>query len=72
MREARRRVYESWLARGASAAELGWTASLLDPQALTIGFARRVPSYKRLTLMLRDRERLIRPADRPRTVRCSW
>ena len=25
---------------------------------LTIGFARRVPSYKRLTLMLRDRERL--------------
>ena len=25
---------------------------------LTIGFARRVPSYKRLTLMLRDPERL--------------
>ena len=33
--------------------------SLLDPDVLTIGFARRVPSYKRLTLMLRDRERLI-------------
>ena len=27
---------------------------------LTIGFARRVPSYKRLTLMLRDPERLKR------------
>lgn len=26
---------------------------------LTIGFARRVPSYKRLTLMLRDRDRLM-------------
>src|SRR5690606_2746989 len=28
------------------------------PEVLTIGFARRVPSYKRLTLMLRDPERL--------------
>ena len=63
--EARRRVYESWLARGASAAELGWTGSLLDPNALTIGFARRVPSYKRLTLMLRDRERLVRLLTNP-------
>ena len=32
----------------------------LDPDVLTIGFARRVPSYKRLTLMLRDPERLKR------------
>ena len=63
--EARRRVHESWLARGASAAELGWTSTLLDPNALTIGFARRVPSYKRLTLMLRDRERLTRLLTNP-------
>jgi len=40
--------------RGASDAELGWIDSVLDPDVLTIGFARRVPSYKRLTLMLRD------------------
>ena len=33
---------------------------MLDPDVLTIGFARRVPSYKRLTLMLRDPERLKR------------
>ena len=58
VQEARRRVKESWIARGASEAELGWTADVLDPEVLTIGFARRVPSYKRLTLMLRDRERL--------------
>jgi starch phosphorylase len=58
VRDARRRVKESWLARGASEAELGWTDDVLDPDVLTIGFARRVPSYKRLTLMLRDRERL--------------
>ena len=40
--------------------ELGWIDSVLDPDVLTIGFARRVPSYKRLTLMLRDPERLKR------------
>lgn len=39
-------------------AELGWIDGVLDPDVLTIGFARRVPSYKRLTLMLRDRDRL--------------
>ena len=31
---------------------------MLDPDVLTIGFARRVPTYKRLTLMLRDPDRL--------------
>ncbi|WP_072313754.1 alpha-glucan family phosphorylase [Agrococcus sp. Marseille-P2731] len=35
-----------------------WVDGLLDPDVLTIGFARRVPTYKRLTLMLHDRERL--------------
>ena len=44
--------------RGASDAELGWIDDVLDPDVLTIGFARRVPTYKRLTLMLRDPERL--------------
>ncbi|GAA4288459.1 glycosyltransferase family 1 protein [Georgenia daeguensis] len=58
--EARRRVRKSWLDRGASPAELGWTDDVLDPDVLTIGFARRVPTYKRLTLMLSDPERLTR------------
>ncbi|CAA9262153.1 MAG: Glycogen phosphorylase, partial [uncultured Blastococcus sp.] len=58
--EVRRRLKESWLQRGATEAELGWTSSVFDPDVLTIGFARRVPSYKRLTLMLRDPERLKR------------
>jgi glycogen phosphorylase len=56
--EARRRLRASWLNRGASAAELGWVDGVLDPDVLTIGFARRVPTYKRLTLMLRDPDRL--------------
>jgi len=33
---------------------------ILDPEALTIGFARRVAGYKRWDLLLSDRERLVR------------
>lgn len=56
--EVRRRLHASWRDRGAGTAELGWIDGVLDPDVLTIGFARRVPSYKRLTLMLHDRDRL--------------
>jgi starch phosphorylase len=56
--DARKRLRRSYLRRGASPAELGWIDAALDPDTLTIGFARRVPTYKRLTLMLRDPERL--------------
>ncbi|WP_419997944.1 alpha-glucan family phosphorylase [Streptomyces boninensis] len=57
--EVRTRLRASWRERGAGSAELGWIDGVLDPDVLTIGFARRVPSYKRLTLMLRDRDRLM-------------
>jgi starch phosphorylase len=56
--DVRARLRASWLQRGASDAELGWIASAFDPNVLTVGFARRVPTYKRLTLMLRDPDRL--------------
>lgn len=56
--DARKRLARSWEKRGAAKAELGWIENALDPDVLTIGFARRVPSYKRLTLMLRDPQRL--------------
>ncbi|HTA02066.1 MAG TPA: alpha-glucan family phosphorylase [Streptosporangiaceae bacterium] len=56
--EARRRLRASWRQRGASEAELIWIDSVLDDDVLTIGFARRVPSYKRLTMMLHDPARL--------------
>ncbi len=58
--DVRRRMRESWGKRGASSAELGWTNDIFSPDVLTIGFARRVPTYKRLTLMLRDPARLRR------------
>lgn len=66
--DVRARLRRSWLERGASEAELGWIASAFDPEVLTVGFARRVPTYKRLTLMLRDPqrlERLLLDPDRP-------
>ena len=56
--EVRRRLRNAWLQRGASPLELGWTERAFDPDVLTVGFARRVPTYKRLTLMLRDPDRL--------------
>ena len=58
VKDARRRLRSSWRKRGAADAQLAWTDSALDPDVLTIGFARRVPTYKRLTLMLRDPARL--------------
>ena len=58
--DVRRRLRQSWLERGASDAELGWIGAAFDPNVLTVGFARRVPTYKRLTLMLRDPNRLER------------
>ncbi|UAL28391.1 alpha-glucan family phosphorylase [Nocardioides rotundus] len=60
VQDARERIAKSWRKRGAASAELGWIDTALDPDVLTIGFARRVPTYKRLTLMLRDPERLKR------------
>jgi len=58
--DARKRLTKSWSQRGAARAELRWIDHALDPDVLTIGFARRVPSYKRLTLMLREPDRLKR------------
>lgn len=56
----RRRLREQAMRRGATPAEIEAASSALDPDALTIGFARRFATYKRATLFARDRERLAR------------
>ena len=56
--DARRRVSAAWAAQSPGVGDPAWFRELLDPNVLTIGFARRVPTYKRLTLMLHDPERL--------------
>jgi glycogen phosphorylase len=44
--------------RGESPSTLGWVDALFDPDALTIGFARRFAEYKRGALLLRQADRL--------------
>ena len=54
--------------RGESSGSLAWTDEIFDPDALTIGFARRFAEYKRGTLLLRQPERLnalLNATDRP-------
>jgi starch phosphorylase len=46
--------------RGAGREELALADEVLDPQALTIGFARRFATYKRAALLFRDLERVRR------------
>jgi starch phosphorylase len=56
----RARQHSAAVRRQASAAEIRRAAEVLDPNALTIGFARRFATYKRATLLFRDVERLKR------------
>jgi starch phosphorylase len=56
--DARKRLTASWEEQNPGAGVPAWFSGILDPEVLTIGFARRVPTYKRLTLMLRDPDRL--------------
>ncbi len=55
--DARKRLTAAWLEQNPGGSVPSWYSGILDPEVLTIGFARRVPTYKRLTLMLRDPER---------------
>lgn len=57
---ARRRLSDQLRQRGAGRAEISQVEDVLDPEALTIGFARRFATYKRATLLLRDPDRLAR------------
>ncbi|AZZ48911.1 glycosyltransferase family 1 protein [Rathayibacter rathayi] len=58
VQDARRRAARSWQEQNPGGLPPAWLDELLDSDVLTIGFARRVPTYKRLTLMLHDPERL--------------
>ncbi|HTS65666.1 MAG TPA: alpha-glucan family phosphorylase [Candidatus Acidoferrales bacterium] len=54
----RARQQASALRRQASSLEVRRASEVLDPNAFTIGFARRFATYKRATLLFRDVERL--------------
>jgi starch phosphorylase len=57
---ARHRVRDQRIRRAAPPAEIDAATEVLDPDALTIAFARRFATYKRGTLILRDMDRLRR------------
>ena len=54
----RERMVKFAVDRKASAAEIRRLGEVLDPDAFTIGFARRFATYKRATLLFRDVNRL--------------
>ncbi len=65
---ARRTLARQFENRGASDTDVRLAMEVLDPRALTIGFARRFAPYKRGTLLFRNFERLVRiltNAERP-------
>jgi starch phosphorylase len=65
---ARSRLRHQLQRRGAPPAEVARSEEVLDPEALTLGFARRFATYKRGTLIFRNLERLsaiINNKDRP-------
>lgn len=62
---ARRRLRAQLERRGASQTAIQAADEVLDPEALTIGFARRFAPYKRATLLLSDPERLDRILNNP-------
>ena len=64
----RERLQREYARKGASLGQLRHVTRFLDPSRpniLTIGFARRFATYKRATLLLRDRERLARLVNDP-------
>ena len=60
VRFARERLVRAAQRRGESPAVLDEFANILDPHALTIGFARRFATYKRAPLVFTDIDRLAR------------
>lgn len=57
---ARQQLREQLTRRGATFEAINAADAVFDPEALTIGFARRFATYKRGALLLRDIERLKR------------
>ena len=62
---ARGRLSRQLTASGASPEAISEAESLFDPNALTLGFARRFATYKRPNLLLHDPERLLRLLTNP-------
>ncbi|MGI9625204.1 MAG: alpha-glucan family phosphorylase [Longimicrobiales bacterium] len=56
----RDKARRQWRERGLESPRLATAGTLLEPEVLTLGFARRFASYKRADLILRNEGRLLR------------
>lgn len=65
MRYARQRLAWQLAQRGDSQERIDEAQLVLDPNVLTLGFARRFTEYKRTNLLLHDPERLVRILTHP-------
>ncbi len=65
VRRCRQRLAEIEKERNGSSVDVEAAAGVLDPRALTIGFARRFATYKRAALIFHDPERLARLLHQP-------
>jgi starch phosphorylase len=61
----RERVRDRWTVGGFHPVQVVSSGVLINPYALTIGFARRFATYKRASLVLTDVERLLNIINRP-------
>jgi starch phosphorylase len=61
----RERARQQWLQGNRHPVQVVASGVLLDPYALTIGFARRFAPYKRANLILSDLDRLLKLLNRP-------
>jgi len=61
----RERVRDRWRVGGFHPVQVVSSGVLINPYALTIGFARRFATYKRANLMMRDLDRLLDIVNRP-------
>jgi starch phosphorylase len=61
----RERARRQWLRDGIHPVQVIAAGALLDPYALTIGFARRFATYKRANLIMQDLDRLLALINKP-------
>jgi len=61
----REQAHDQWLHDGVHPVQVVASGALLNPYALTLGFARRFATYKRADLILSDMDRLLQIVNKP-------
>ncbi|MCK9522059.1 MAG: alpha-glucan family phosphorylase [Proteobacteria bacterium] len=62
---AKEKLYDDYLRRGENPSFINTSLDLINPEALTVGFARRFATYKRANLLFNNRDVLIELLNNP-------